>query len=312
MANKIFVASVIALWLSSMSWLVAVRILPSFGDGDRPLAEGYEIGKAVAWRIDWAGADVGRAASVRIAGVGGTVDLHNRLRLEKFPLMYLTPSWMRFAMGEIGDMTFDAATRIEFDSLGNFSSFHSRIKLNDLPSALKLSGRIKDSYLELKVSAGSLTHFAPVYLPDSKALSESLFPAARLPNLKIGRHWKEEVYSPFRTPDHPTELVQVEVIGVEPMEYGGILSRVLRVEYRAISGTGVPEKSRLLAVSWVDPEDGDVLRRDMVIGNTKLRFERLPDAEAEEVGEKLFEEILHFERSTSMPAQGGSSEEVEE
>ena len=296
MANKVFVSSVIAIWLSSMSWLVAVRILPSFGGGDPPQFEAYETGLAVAWRVvDSSGTEVGRAASVRIAGVDGTIDLHNCLRLNKFPLMELAPSWMRLAMGDIGDMTFEAETRIEFDPLGNFASFNSLISLNELPSVLKLSGRIKDSYLELKVNTGAIAHDTSVYLPGSKALNEALFPVAKLPNLKVGRYWQEEVYSPFRTPSDPVELVQVKVVGIEQLQYGEDATRVLRVEYRGISGTGVPDKMRLLAVSWVEPQEGNVLRRDMYIGNSKLRFERLLKAEAAEVGDKLFEEILRYD-----------------
>ena len=300
MANKLFVSSVIALWLSSMSWLVVVRILPSFGGGEPPLSESYETGKVVAWRVDWNGKDVGRAASVRVAGVDATIELHNRLRLEKFPLMELVPSFMRFTLGEIGDMTFDAITRIEFDPLGNFSSFDSRISVNELPSVLTITGRIKDACLELKVSAGAITHRTPVYLPDSKSLNEALFPVSKLPNIRVGRRWKEEVYSPFRTAGDPVELVQVEVVGVEQMLYEDDNVRVLRVEYRSVTSTGVAENSKLLAVSWVESQEGSVLRRDVYVGDSKLRFERLSDSEAMEVGGVLFEEILLRKESDSL------------
>ena len=299
MANKIFVASIIGLWLTSMTWLVSERILPSFGGGDPPFAEDNETGKAVAWRVECGGKNVGEAASVRLAGAAGTIDVHNRLRLKNFPLMELAPTWMRLAVGEIGDMTFDAITRIEFDPLGNFSSFTSNMSLNERSSVIKLSGRIVDSYLELNVRAGTFSHMTPVFLPDSKALNESLFPAAKLRNLQEGRSWQEEVYSPFSTPGNPVELVRAKVVGREQIEYVGAICPVFRVEYRRVSGSSVPDKARLLAVSWVELHEGDVLRRDVYVGQSRLRFERVSDAEAEIIGAKLFEQILRARKTLS-------------
>ena len=299
MANKIFVFSVVVLWLSSMTWLVSDRILPSLWDGEPPATEAFEIGKAVAWNVEWEGKSYGEAASVRLVGADGTTDLHTRLRLKNFPLMKLAPSWMRLAVGDVGRMTFDALTRIEFDPLGSFSSFNSRISLNELTSVLRLSGRIKDSYLELKVRAGTFSHVTPVYLPDSKALNEALIPASRLPRLRKGRYWQEEVYSPFRTPGDPVELVRAEVIDIDLMQYQGDLRKVFRVEYRGIKGSGIPDKARLLGISWVDTKTAYVLRRDVFIGPSKLRFDRVSDEEAEVISEELFENILQREIKAS-------------
>ena len=93
--------------------------------------------------------------------------------------MELSPGWMRRAVGNLGNMTFDALTRIEFDSLGNFSAFESRIALNDIPSVLSITGRVKDSNLELKIRSGDISYPTSVYLPDSKALNEALFPGGK-------------------------------------------------------------------------------------------------------------------------------------
>jgi hypothetical protein len=60
------------------------------------------------------------------------------------------------------------------------------------------------------------------------------------------------------------------------------------VEFRAPPAPGVPEEDRLQAVAWVRADDGLVLRQDVYISTSKLRFERLPEDEAAEVGKKLF------------------------
>ncbi|MCH7751436.1 MAG: hypothetical protein IH898_04705, partial [Planctomycetes bacterium] len=220
MANRIFVLAVVVLWLSSMSWLVIERILPSFYAGEPPIEQAYETGKAVAWQVQWKGKPVGRSASVRLSGVGGTTDLVNRVLLTDIPLMELAPTWMRTVIGDLGNITFDAHTRIEIDALGNFSSFNSRISINELPSVLNISGRVEDSFLQLRVHSGDISYTTPIYLPDRNSLNEVLFPDAKLPQMYVGRSWQEKIYSPFHSPSNPVELVQAEVVSVEAIQYG--------------------------------------------------------------------------------------------
>ena len=292
MANRVFVCAVVLLWLSSMTWLVTERILPSFFGGQPPIVQAYENGEAVAWEVHWKGKRVGHAASVRLDGVGGATDLFNRVVLEDFPVMQLAPSWIRAAVGNLGSMTLDVMTRVEFDAIGHFSSFNSRISLNEMPSILRMSGRIEESYLQLKVRSSDFTHTTQIFLPNSEVLSEVLFPDARLPFMRIGRTWQEKVYSPFSSPADPVELVQVRVESVESIEQRGQAHRVLRVTYKSLASTGISATARTQGISWVDPETGDVLRRDVYLGELKLRFERLPKEEATAAGLELLEDQL--------------------
>jgi hypothetical protein len=294
MANRIFVSAVVVLWLCSMTWLFTDRILPTFQGGQPPSFETFKNGQAVAWEVEWGGENVGSAASVRAPGAGGSVELHNRIALENMPIIDLAPAWMRMAVPSLGDMSFDVISQIEFDSLGNFSSFSSRVILNDMPSVLKLSGRVKDSYLRLNVISGQLPYEVVVYLPDSKSLNEALFPGGELPYMYVGRQWQEEVYSPFRATGDPIELVHAEVVSEETLEYCNETRRVLRVEYHGMIGSGISDKARLQAVSWVEPT-GDVLRRDVYLGSSKLRFNRMSDEQANKIGEQLFEDIVDLE-----------------
>ncbi len=291
MANRIFVLAVVVLWLSSMSWLVIERILPSFYAGEPPMEQAYETGKAVAWQVQWKGEPVGQAASVRLSGVGGTTDLYNRVLLTDIPLMELAPAWMRTVIGDLGGITFDAHTRIEIDALGNFSAFNSRISIDELPSVLNISGRVEDSFLQLRIRSGDISYTTPIYLPDRKALNEVLFPDARLPQMYVGRSWQEKIYSPFHSPSNPVELVQAEVVSVEAIQYGEETRKTLRIEYRTMSRSGIPQEARLQAVSWVGPS-GDVLRRDVYLGGSKLRFTRLVKEAAKEVGLELLNDLI--------------------
>lgn len=296
MANRLFVLAVFSLWLCSMAWLVVERVLPGWGEGQPPAIENFQDNQAIAWEVEWAGKRVGKAASIRVPGVGGTVELHNRISLVEMPISELAPTWMRMAVPSLGKMSLDVKSLIEVDSIGNFSSFLSKVSLNEMPSVLRISGRVKDSYLKLKVSTGSLPHEVSVYLPDSKSLNEVLFPGSELPYMYMGRHWQEEVYSPFRASGDPIELVRVEVVAEELLFFAGEPKRVFKVEYQGMLGSGISDKARLQAISWVEPS-GKILRRDVFMGSSRLRFNRLSDKEAESVGHEFFDELIDWKEN---------------
>lgn len=287
MANRIFVCFVVALWLGSMSWLMVDKILPSFHDGEPPAVSSFDENVYVAWRVSWSGRAVGYAASYRQPSVLRTTNIDNRVVLQDVPLMDLVPALMRHVVGEIGSLKLDARTRLEFDSLDNFSSFESSVAINDVASVLRLNGKVNGAFLELKVRFGDVTYSPKAPLPDQSTLSEALFPDAKLPYMYVGRRWREEVYNPFRSPSAPVEAVEAEVVGVEAMEYGGKMTRVMRVEYRGAPGAGISEEARLQAIAWVRARDGMVLRQDVFIATSQLRFERLPEKEADAIGKDL-------------------------
>jgi hypothetical protein len=252
------------------------------------VAAGFETNVPVAWKVFWSEREVGFAASIRTQGISGTTNLLNRVILEDVPLLDLVPALMRQVVGDLGRMTLDAKTRMEFDSLDNFSGFNSRVSINDISSVLTLDGKVRGEFLDLRVGFNDVTYSPKVPVPDQAALSETLFPDAKLPHLYVGRRWHEEVYSPFRSPNDPVETLEVEVSGVQLLKYGDADERVLRVEYRGSPGPGVPEEARLQAVALVRASDGLVLQQEVYIANSKLRFERLSNEEAVDIGRRMF------------------------
>ena len=79
---------------------------------------------------------------------------------------------------------------------------------------------------------------------------------------------------------------------LETIKHVGVIRRVMRVEYKSVAGSGIPEQAKTQGIAWVDPKTGDVLRRDIFLGNSKLRFVRLPKQAATAAGLKLFEDQL--------------------
>jgi hypothetical protein len=287
MANRIFVCAVILLWIGSMSWLLVDKILPSLHEGEPPIAAGYEPGVPIAWKVLWGDREVGYAASRRTPGVLGTTNLENRVVLEDVPLLDLVPALMRRVVGDIGSMKFDAKTTLEFDSLDNFSKFDSYVEINDVSSVLELHGKVNGAFLDVKVTFGDVRYEPKVPIANQAALSEALFPDAKLPYLYVGRRWTEEIYNPFHAPNAPIETVDVEVTGIETLSMDGENHRVMRVEFSGPPAPGVPEDARLQAIAWVRESDGMVLRQDVLISTSKLRFDRLPEKEALKQGNKL-------------------------
>jgi hypothetical protein len=296
MANRIFVGAVLALWLGSMSWLVVGKVLPTLYDGEPPVAAGFEPSIPIAWQVSWSGRPVGHAASIRTTGAGNTTNLDSRIVLDDVPLLDLVPPLMRQVVGDIGRMKLDASTHLEFDSLDNFHKFSSTVSINDINPLLRLTGEVSGSYLELTVNFNNVEYKPHVYIADQSALNATLFPDAKLPYMYVGRRWHEEMYSPFRSPSDPVETLEAEVTGVETLHRGEVSERVLKVEFRSMEGAGVPEESRLQAVAWVRADDGLVLRQDVYVANSQLRFERMTDDDAARIGRELLVDTRRYNR----------------
>lgn len=287
MLNRAFILATIVLWLGSMAWLVVDKIMPTFYDGDLPVAAGLDVDEPVAWEVEWSGRPVGHAVSLLREGIQGTTEVHNQIALDDVPMLELAPAWMRSTVAGMGNLKFVAKTRIEFDSLDNFSAFESSISVNDVAGIVKMSGRVKESKLLLKIQSGTLNYSHGIEIPDQAALNEALFPDSRLPYMYVGRHWQEQVYNPFSNPSEPIDRVDATVVEAEFLEHEGQRKRVLRVDYHSSSVVGVSDKARLRAQTWVLP-NGVVLKQVVYLASAKLCFKRLAGEEVTERASEFF------------------------
>ena len=141
MANRIFVIAVIVLWLGSMSWLMVDKVLPSYYGRRAAAGRGVRAqrSRGVEASLGRAATSATRRAFARRASQN-TTNLENRVVLDDVPLLDLVPALMRQVVGDIGRMKLDADTRLEFDSLDNFSAFKSTVSINDITRLLQLNG----------------------------------------------------------------------------------------------------------------------------------------------------------------------------
>jgi hypothetical protein len=291
MGNRIFVGVVVLLWMGTMSWLMVARILPPFFNGEPP-GHGTIVRDApVCWDIEHDGELVGHAVSKAVPGALGSTEIHSRVQLEGLDVRKLAPQWMSTIVRGIGSISLDTRSRITIDSFGSLSSFETRIRLNDLPLVMKVAGRVDGPNLVLKITSGDVTHTTRYPVPKNSLLASELIPEPKLLQVYVGRKWQQEIYSPFRPPSDSLEVLQAEVVEESWFDRRGERTRAKKIEFRAMSPAGVAADNTLRAVLWVG-DDGTVLRQDLHLMDTKLRFERRQEPHML----KLAEELLDLEK----------------
>jgi hypothetical protein len=288
MGNRIFVSVVVLLWMATMSWLMVARILPPFFNGEPPGHGLINRDEPVCWDIEHDGSLVGHAVSKAVPGAMGTTEVHSLVQLDGLDIRKLAPQWMSTIVRAIGPISLNTRSRIVIDSLGNLSSFETRVRLNDLPLVMKVAGRVDGPDLLLKITSGDATHTVRYPVPKDSLLASELIPEPKLLQVYVGRKWQQEIYSPFRPPGDSLEILQAEVMEECWFDARGERTRAKRIEFRAMSPAGVATDNTLRAMVWVG-EDGTVLRQDLYLMDTKLRFERRVEPHMLELAEELLE-----------------------
>jgi hypothetical protein len=288
MGNRIFVAVVFLLWLSTMSWLMVARILPPFFHGDPPSRGSALDDKPICWQVACDGRPIGHAVSQAVPGALGTTEIHNRVLLEKIRLQEMAPQWMSGLADTVGDIRLDTRSRLTIDSLGNLDSFETKVQLNDLPLIVKMHGQVDGAEVVLKIESDELTHEARYPLPTNAPLASELIPEPTLLAVYVGGKWQQEVFSPFRPLNDSMELLQAEVVDEGPYNHRGQSYRARKIEYRTMLTPGVAADRTLRAVVWV-AENGTVLCQEVYFMSVRLRFERCNEPEMLDLAEQLLD-----------------------
>lgn len=288
MGNRIFVGVVVVLWAGTMSWLMVARILPPFFHGEPPTHGVLVQGEPTCWEIEYGGRRVGHAVSQAVPGALGTIEIHSRVLLKGIEIKELAPQWMGSLARVLGEVSLDTRSKFVLDSLGNLSSFTTKVGLNDLPIVMKVQGQVDGAELKLKIQSGDVTHEVIYPVPSQSLLTSELTPDPKLLQVYVGRKWQQEVYSPFRPPGNSLEILQAEVVEERFMDHRGERTHARKIEYRSLSAAGVAADNTLRAVVWV-ADDGTVLRQDVHIMDAKLRFERCTEPRMLKMAEQLLD-----------------------
>jgi hypothetical protein len=285
MGNRIFVAAVVLLWTGTMSWLMVARILPPFFQGEPPSSGSLIESEPNYWQIELRGQRVGYAVSQAVPGAFGTTEVHSRVTLEGIELRKLWPFQIGSLIHGPNTIRLDARTRLTLDSLGSLCMFDTKIQLRDVPLEMLVRGRVEGADLKVTLQSGETTHELRFPMPRGALLANDLFPEARLLDLKMGRRWQQEIFSPFKA---AMDIVQAEVVAEGLIDHREGPQNAKRVEYRSLTSSGVSADNTLRSAIWV-ADDGRVLRQDLHLMSVTLRFERRSEPRMIEHARKMLD-----------------------
>jgi hypothetical protein len=293
MGNQPFNIVVVLFWLATMSWLVVAKVLPPLRLGDPPnyasIVAGSPGEAPASWAIRMRDDTIGWAASRVERREDGTSELFTRVYLGALPIDELAPNWLAGALkGVLADLRrldVDKRSRFAVDPLGRLVEFESRLRVADMLEVIKVQGHVEGSNLALTVTADELAATMSYTLTGNSLLGDELSPQARMPGLRVGQTWTVPLYSPFRSPSSPLEILQATVEREDRFPWDGQTVKTRLIVYRSDSGSGVAG-GETRGRSWVR-EDGVVLRQEVFVFRTPVQFNRLGDAAAQEIAVAL-------------------------
>jgi hypothetical protein len=190
-------------------------------------------------------------------------------------LAEVAPFWvspvLRMLDSDEANLSVTAESVFTIDPLGHLVGFHSQLGLEGDPDAITMQGKVDADELSVTVRAGEFVHTTQSYLPAHALVGDVLSPRERLPGLRRGQTWTEPVYSPFRPPNSPVEILHASVERETKITYEGVSTPVWLVIFRTDAGSTATQMLR--GRMWVRM-DGQVLRQEIRFLKSRLVFER--------------------------------------
>jgi hypothetical protein len=296
MGNPAFNVIVVLFWLATMSWLVVAKIIPPLRIGEPPtystIVEESTSEPPACWAIRMKGRTIGWAANAVVRQPEGISSFYSRVYLAELPLDELAPAWvstiLRPVFPNLNLVDLDKQSWFSVDPLGRLSDFESRVRLAGIPDAIRVSGTVEGSNLKLMVRSGEIS--APIHtrLAPNSLMNDELSPQSRMPNLRVGQTWTVPLYSPFRAPHNPLDILQATVESEERIRWGDEAVPARLIVYRGDPGN-IHASDQVRGRMWVRT-DGLVLRQEVAVFKTPVQFDRVADQQAERMRELLPED----------------------
>ena len=289
MSTRWFNVLVGAFWLATMCWLIVAKVLPPLLRGDPPNYQtmlpqaGEKPPEPVVWRMFWGERPIGRAESTVERRMDGMIDLATHVEIAGLPLAEVAPTWLAPFLRQLGpgqaELNLEADSSFAIDPLGRLVGFHSSLGLADQRDAITLEGIVEDGRLKVITRYDRFVQDSEMFLSSDALVGNALSPQQRLPGLRIGQTWTVPVFSPFRTPDSPAEILQATVERDEWIVHEGQTLDARLVIYRSDPGAGPQALHRIRGKLWVHP-DGTVLKQELMVLDSRLTFVRETPREA--------------------------------
>jgi len=286
MGSRFFNVLILLFWLVTMSWLVVNKVLPPLRVGEPPnyrsIISERNRKVPVCWRISLNDRPLGWAATHFTSRPDGLVESRSRVYLNYLPLDQVAPGWIGTVVKPLVEQTrhggVEVHSQLEIDPLGRLVGFRSKMNLANYPDSIRLHGTVSGTSLAIQVQSGDFSYKTERYLPNNAIVADELSPQAQLPGLRIDQQWTMPVYSPFRPPDSPMEILQATVEREASLVWDGVQADTQLVVYRGDPGGSAGAAHDVRGKLWVRL-DGLVLKQELYLLNSKLQFTRMSPRE---------------------------------
>jgi hypothetical protein len=294
MYSRWYSASVVILWLATMTWLFTQKVIPTLVVGEPPsyrtIVESQTGNSTECWSIRWNDRELGWAATALLHLPHEMTEIRSHVHFDEVPLADMVPDWVRNMVGPIDQyekqLEGDLESNLILDPLGRLSRFESVLGLPAVEEVIKVRGNVVDGQLSVWVHTGGMTFETEMPLPQKTMVKDNLSPQARLPGLREGQSWTVEIFSPLRPPNSPMELLRAAVEGSQPIPWNGQAVDAWLVVFRSDPGSSLSRANLERGRMWVHP-DGTVLRQQVKILRGTLTFLRMPDEEAQALAQRV-------------------------
>jgi hypothetical protein len=284
MNSRWYNATVVVLWLVTMSWLVTEKVLPPLRDGEPPsyrqVIEAQNRDPPAGWNVLWKGKPLGWALTdTKLQPTTGLTEVHGRVHFNTFPIGTMTPIWLQpflvLAKRPIDQLSLDAKSAILIDTFGRLLRFDSAVRLAPLIDEITMRGTVEGGQLQLLIRSGNQSFSHEISLPPKALLADALSPQTRLPGLHVGQTWNVPVFNSLWPTKSPIELISARVESTETILWNGEPEQTWLVVYRYDSGTdGGANQKNVQGKLWVRG-DGLVLRQEVMLLDSSIVFVRL-------------------------------------
>ena len=299
MFSRWYTAAVLLFWLAAMGWLVKEKILPPLLVGDPPsyrtiLAVEPSETEAVGWEILLNGKRLGGATTKTIHLADSINQFECQVTLRDLPLSELTPAWLTAFVKVLdsrrnrteANIDLYSKTTIEVNSLNQPFAFSSMTKFGppaldagdgttpqNMELSVAMSGKIEGNTMNVTLRSGELEYHTKIDIPADALMGDILSPQTYLPGLRIGQTWTVPIYSPFRAPTEPLEILHATVERKDPIFWHERIVPALLAVYRGDPGLGLSSNQSVRAQMWVD-YDGRVVKQEVWMLSSRLTFVR--------------------------------------
>ncbi len=286
--------AVVALWVTTMTWLVTQKILPSLMVGDPPertvIISAQLADRSVGWSLFWGKEPIGWAWSRTERMEAGVTCIRGRIHFDRLPLRQFVPEMLQSLLTPENPLPahvpLDSSSALLFDLEGKLTRLESSVAFDPNVPTIEVVGEVAGGKLVITVRSAAFTYETKRAFPKDVMLGDALSPQTQLPGLWQGRKWTVELFSPLRPPTDPVEIVQAEVVGREPIIWNGKAESAWLVVFRGDPGAEVGNAGKERTRLWVR-NDGGVLQQEVSIFTSTMTFVRMTLEQEMKLDERL-------------------------